>query len=273
MKLSSKILLMMLVILIAGMLSSNIIIKSEYNKLDKSDIYWNYRKILRQPFKYLEIKGGNITNIAFEQSRECSVGILEEWARYHGGSIDAVAKNDTLYIDFNFEIKNPYEKYWMKSITAVRIFSPELISVDGFNTSLEMFRMKQRNFNVNMSGKSSFEVESMMADLDTLNISQKDSSEVVFEMSPEYKSSQMPESKDEVIPDQITFGEPGLKSPGNKVIKNNEAMSLRSLVANVQGNSLLDIGHAQIKSLQLNIADSSGIILSGGALKKIANSQ
>ena len=46
-------------------------------------------------------------------------------------------------------------------------------------------------------------------------------------------------------------------------------MSLQSLAASVTGVSLLDVGHAQIGRLQLQIADSSGILLSGGALKKV----
>ena len=268
MKLSSKILLVMLIVLIGGMLSSNIILKKQYDKVDKSDLYWTYRKVVQQPFKYLKIKGGNITNIAFEQSHDCSVRILEEWARYHGGSINAFVKNDTLFVNFNFVPQNTFEKYWMKTITAVRIFSPRLLSVDGFDTNLEMFRMKQKNYTINLAGRSSFEVESMMPNLDSLNVSQKDSSEVVFEMSPEYKSPAIQETKAKVITADNSFGQITI-TPGNKQIKSNEAMTLQSLVANVQGNSLLDIGHAQIKSLQLNIADSSGIILSGGALKKV----
>jgi hypothetical protein len=52
-------------------------------------------------------------------------------------------------------------------------------------------------------------------------------------------------------------------------IKSNEAMTIYSLNAKIEGYSLLDVGHAQIQSLQLNIADSSAIILSGGALKKM----
>ncbi|MEP6926783.1 MAG: hypothetical protein ABI834_04060 [Ginsengibacter sp.] len=268
MKLSSKILLAMLVILIAGMLSSNIILKKEYEKLDKSDLYWTYRKVIQQPFKYLKIKGGNITSIAFEQSRDCSVRILEEWARYHNGSIKAVVKNDTLFIDFNFIPGNTFEKYWMRTITAVRIFSPQLLYVDCFDTRLEMFKMKQKSYNVSIAGRSSFEVESMQPDLDSLNVSQKDSSEVVFEMSPEYKSPPIQASKRKIITADNSFGQITIAA-GNEVIKSSEAMTLRSLIANVQGNSLLDIGHAQIGLLQLHIADSSGIILSGGALKKV----
>jgi hypothetical protein len=62
--------------LVAGLLSSNMILKKEYDKVDKSDIYWTFGNILEQPFKYLKIKGGNITNIAFEQSSNYSVRVL-----------------------------------------------------------------------------------------------------------------------------------------------------------------------------------------------------
>jgi hypothetical protein len=52
-------------------------------------------------------------------------------------------------------------------------------------------------------------------------------------------------------------------------IKSDESMNINSVNANVQGYSVLDIGHAQIGSMRLNIADSSAIILSGGALKRM----
>jgi hypothetical protein len=52
--------------------------------------------------------------------------------------------------------------------------------------------------------------------------------------------------------------------------KSKETMFVGSVTAAIQGNSLLDIGHAQINNLQLKVADSSGVILSGGALKKIS---
>ncbi len=263
MKFTTKMLLVLLLILFAGLLSSNIILKKEYNKLDKTDSYWTYEKVLKQPFKYLKIRGGNGTKIAFEQSPNSSVRILQEWKRYHKGEIKAQVINDTLFINFDFIPANLYEKFWMQNTTAVRIFSPQLLSVDGFNTNFEMFKMKQKSFNVNMAGKSSFEVESMIPSLDSLNISQRDSSEVVFEMSPEYKPANQPK--------EITFktnnGGVATYTPGE--IKSNEAMNIQSVNANLQGYTLLDVGHAQINSLQLHIADSSGIILSGNALKKI----
>jgi hypothetical protein len=239
----------MLIILVAGLLLSNIILKKEYNKIDKSDLHWNYTTVLAQHFKYLKIEGGNNTKIAFEQSKNYSVRVLNDWQRYHPQLIQTSVKNDTLFIKFVYNSSNQYEKDWMGWTTLVRIFSPEILSVDGFNTNFEMFKLKQKSIAVNMSGKSKFELESMIPDMDSINIVQKDSASVEFEMSPDYKSTALTRS--------------------SKETKSDEAMNINSVNANLEGYSILDVGHAQIQNIQLQIADSSAIILSGGALRKI----
>jgi hypothetical protein len=76
----------------------------------------------------------------------------------------------------------------------------------------------------------------MSTEMDSLHIVQNDSSAVIFEMSPDYK---------------IT-----------------ESFHVKNVDADVHGVSVLDLGHAQIDSLKLSIADSSAILLSGGSLKK-----
>ena len=63
MKLSSLILLITLSLLTVALFLSNVLLKKEYDKIDKSDNYWTYGKILEQPFRHLKIEGGNITNI------------------------------------------------------------------------------------------------------------------------------------------------------------------------------------------------------------------
>jgi hypothetical protein len=120
-----------------------------------------------------------------------------------------------------------------------------------------------------MSGKSTFEVESMIPDMDSINVIQKDSASVEFEMSPDYKSkNEMDGTVNKGV--QIDVGDKTITpDAGLNEIKSVEAMNIHSVNANVQGYSILDLGHAQIQSLQLKIADSSAIILSGGALRKI----
>ena len=269
MKLSSRILIGMLIILVAGLLLSNIVLKKEYSKIDKSDLHWNYTDVLTQHFKYLKIEGGNNTKIAFEQNKNCSVRVLNDWQRYHPELIQSFVKNDTLFIKFVYNSSNQNEKDWMKWTTLVRIFSPELLSVEGFNTNLEMFKLKQKSIAVNMSGKSKFEVESMIPDMDSMNVVQKDSASVEFEMSPDYKSKNALDTAAHKG-GQIHFGNNMNTSvAGANEIKSDESMNINKVNANLQGYSILDVGHAQIQSLQLNIADSSAIVLSGGALKKI----
>lgn len=266
MKFTSKILTGLLFLLFAGILSSNIILKRQYDKVDKSDNYWNYESVLQQPFKHLKIIGGNTTRIAYEQSTKCSVRILQEWKNWFKGAIKAQVSNDTLYINFDYTPGNLFNKFWMENRTTVRIFSPELLSVDGFNTNFEMFKLNQKSITVNMAGKSKFEVESMIPALDSLTISQKDSSEVVFEMSPFYFPVAAAGSPQK-INFQTTNGGTATYTPPTQ-IATKEAMFINAVKADLQGYTLLDLGHAQIQSLQLQIADSSAIILSGSALKK-----
>ncbi len=236
MKLTSKILTAMLLLFIAGLFLSNTILKKEFNKTDKSDLYWNYGILLQQPFSHINIIGGNNTNIAFEQNNKASVKVYKNWDGYANGLVKAFVKNDTLCLTFPKEAKDIFERDWMKWNTLVRIFSPNLISVTGSDTKFEMFNMRQKSIYVIMKGKSEFELESMDTEFDTLHIHQSDSSAVVFEMSPDYKLS--------------------------------TSFHVKSVEANVKGYSILDLGHAQIDSLKLSIADSSGILLSGSSIRK-----
>lgn len=236
MKLSTKILTAMLLLFIAGLFISNSILKREYDKADKSDLYWNYDKILEQPFSHINIKGGNITNIAFEQSSKSSVRVSQKLGMLEKRNVTALVKNDTLFLVFPNTYKDILEKNWMAWNTLVRVFSPQLLSVTGTDTKFEMFKTKQKSISINMAGKSTFELESMNPEFDSLHIIQNDSSQVVFEMSPDYKIS--------------------------------EAFHVKYVEADLKAVSFLDIGHGQIDSLKLTIADGSGILLSGGTLKK-----
>lgn len=259
MKFTTRMLVLIFVLMIAGLFSSNIILKKQYDAIDKSDIYWTYNKVLEKPFKYLNITGGNETNIYYEPGAKPSVRLLQEWIKYHnGGDVKAIVRNDTLFLNFDYKPANAYEKFWLRDAAPVRIFSPELLSVTGNNTHFEMQKVKQKSINVNITGRSKFEVESMSKTLDTVNVYQRDSSEIVFEISPEYLSTK--------VTDNTRIG---FNTINTTQTNKNESMSINAVKADIGGQCLLDIGHAQIQSLQLHIQDSSAVILSGGTLKKI----
>ena len=239
MKLSSIILLTMLVLFVTSLFASNLILKDRYNKLDKSDLYWNYNKISEKPFKHIKIIGGNITTIAFEQNKNCSVRVLDFWGGYSKNKVKVTVANDTLYVNFTNEYKDLIEKSWMQSKTLVRIAAPELLSFDGYNTNFEIEKFRQRSVNIKLAGKSRIEVESNNHTFDTLNVVQKDSSQVIFEMNPDIKGS--------------------------------PNMQAKQINAKLQGITLLDIGHIKVENSNLNIGDSSAVILSGTSIMKSKN--
>jgi hypothetical protein len=274
MKISSVILLVTFLLLVTAMFASNILLKKEYDKVDKSDLYWTYGKILEQPFKHLKIIGGNVTNIAFEQNSNASVRIFKNWDGYGKGTVKAFVKNDTLFLTFPNTFQNQNEKQWLRYSTPVRIFSPELLSIDGFDTNIELFKLKQKSIKVNLSGKSMVEVESLLSQLDTLYITQKDSTKVVFEMSPELMNADVKSPATTNAKEIPTIHKEGFPSSSIMIApppikKGWETMNIQLVEADVKDVSLLDIGHAQIKSLKLNITDSAAVIISGGTLKTI----
>ncbi len=269
MKLTTGILVLIAVLMAGGLLASNLILKKQYDAIDKSDIYWTYNKVMEQPFKYVNITGGNGTNIYYEPSAKPSVRILQEWVKYHGGEIKAHVQNDTLYLDFDYKPANEYEKYWLRNATPVRIFSPELLSVTGNNTHFEMLKVKQKNITVSMRGRSSFEVETMDRNLDSINVSQGDSSSVKFEISPDFYQDASSEDQQPTISVNSKQGGVITFRPPQEQKIFDESMTITSVTATIKDHSILDVGHAQIKNLDVQLTDSSAIVLSGGALMKI----
>ncbi|MCO5936039.1 hypothetical protein NAF17_10855 [Mucilaginibacter sp. RB4R14] len=235
-KISTAILLTVLTLMVIGVFASNLVLKHVYDKIDKSDLYWNYNRILEQPYHHLKIEGGNITNIIFEQNTKPSVRVLNDWREYEKDvTFRAFVKNDTLHFIFPNKYKNLNERDWMSRTVLVRLFAQQLLSIDGSNTNLELQKLRQANISIKLNGKSRLEVESYNHNFDTLSVTQADSSQVSFEMSPELKGTQN--------------------------------MTFKNVTALLKDYTLLDIGHGYAAKLNLNLADSAAVILSGKSLK------
>jgi hypothetical protein len=264
----------MFVLLIAGLFYTDFLLKKEYDKLDKNDLYWTYAKVNVEPFRHLKLEGGNLTNIAFEPAPSASVRINRTWDGFAESLVKVVVKNDTAFVKFPETGFSEGQKEFLSRITPVRIFAPELLSIDGNNTQIGLFKMKQKNYTINLSGKSKFEVESYIHALDSVNITGSDSAFLVFEISPDSLGTDANISAASIYPKggpvALSIGHNGIQSRSVGLagdIHSWEAMTIASVNARLDGLSLLDIGHAQIGSLNLNIADTSGVILSGQALR------
>jgi hypothetical protein len=272
MKVSSTILLVTFLLLLTALFASNYLLKKEYNKIDKSDIYWTYDYILQQPFKHLVVDGGNLSNIAYEPSKKSSVRVFKMWRTTDNTGVTAVVRQDTLFLHFPKDIPDANEKRYLSWNTMVRIFSPELLSVDGNDTKFGLYKLKQKNISINLSGKSKLEVESYLNSFDSVHVAARDSSEVVFEMSPDLMgtksvvSQSIPKNEPTVIHSEKGYD---MHHGPEATPTSWETMYIDKVDADIKGASLLDIGHAQVNTLHLNITDTSGVLLSGGTLKRL----
>jgi hypothetical protein len=236
MKKSSLILVILFGLFLVSLLGSFIVLKGEYNKMDKRDPYWNYSKIEQGSFHHLKIDGGNITKISFKPSSYAAIGILNYWMPTMAGRVRATITNDTLYVYIQPGNKSLAERDAMRSRELIGISCPELRSVEGTNTNLQIFKLKQKDLVIRLAGRSHVEVESNIPDFDSISVRQRDSSDVEFEMSEDIRSSGV--------------------------------MQAKAISADIQGHSLLDIGHFRIGSLYSSIGDTAGIVLSGATLRR-----
>jgi hypothetical protein len=237
MKKSSLILLILAAVFMVSLIGSDLILKNKYDQIDKSDPFWNYTKLNTGVFHHVSISGSNVTRTSFIPGPNGFLGVLNYWEKELRSRIESIISNDTLFIKFKERTDPPNIRNWMKTRVLVAISCPELISVNAFNANLDLFRLKQKNLSVNLTGRSAMEVESYNPDFDSLFVNQKDTSRLEFEMSEELKGSGI--------------------------------MHAKWIEARLQNRSLLDVGHFQIENMRQSVGDSAGIILSGNTLRTL----
>jgi hypothetical protein len=239
MKKASGMLVIVGVILFISVIASNLILRNQFNKIDKTDPFWNYTKLATGSFHHIMISGSNETRVVFSPGPNGSVGVLNFWESEMRKRVQASIAHDTLFVHMDDRTDPPNMREWMKYRVLMAISAPEIYSVVARDANLDMTKMKQQNISIDLSGKSRMEFESFTSDFDSLSIMQRDSSELKFEMADE--------------------------------LGNFRVLHARSIRSNVQGYSFLNIGHFQIQSFSPVIGDSSAIAVSGGTLKNLKN--
>ncbi|GAO43060.1 hypothetical protein [Flavihumibacter petaseus] len=254
MKLTKRILLGMVFLLFLGIVLSAFQFKKVYDKSGKGNPWFLYGTILDQPFSHLVIRGGNIPRVIYEPADTCSVRVMKWWSGFNEKRVKAVVQQDTLYIDFPTVYNDVYDKAALNNSDILRVFSPQLKSVTAFNTNLAMLNVKQQNLQLDISGKSSFRVESLVKEFDHVSILASDSSDIGVYISPVLKYRR------EVADDKTTVAE--------EAIKGWDVYHVSVLGLNVTGKSTVDVRTALIDSLDARVSDTSSVFLAGEVMKR-----
>jgi hypothetical protein len=221
-------------LLFLSVIASGFILRDKFSKIDKTDPFWNYTKLSTGSFHHIVLLNSNKTLVSFLPGRTGSVGVLNFWESELRQRVRASIDNDTLFVRMVDHDDPPGMREWMSYHTLIAISAPEIYSVQARDANLNMYKMKQKNFKVDLSGKSRMEFETYTPDFDSLSITQNDSTELKFEMADEIGSSM--------------------------------TLHAKSLYSSIHGYSILDIGHFQIDSYHPLIGTGAAVTLSGGTL-------
>jgi hypothetical protein len=237
MKISSLILLCVVLVGIAGVFGSNYAMKKEYDKTDRSDPYWNFATLTTETFSHLVLNGGNITNIVYEESPNCYVKVMKSWRGATDGSVKSFVQNDTLYVSFANAYRDVYEKQWLLNVIPLRLAGPRLSSISAVRCKLIVERFSQKNLDISAAGGSKVLVNAYTNRFDLINSSQADSSIISLTMS-----------RDLFVRD---------------------LMRINKLTVSGSGTSLLSIHSSMIESSDFSLTDSAAVAVNGYSINRM----
>ncbi len=240
MKLSSKLLIAVFLILIMGLVASNLLLKKQFDNPETENEFPGYRTLNTQGFKHLNIHTGNAGKIIYEPSNKPRFMV----GTYLNDSMLNLMKNkvsnDTLYIEFpKGLVEYLYEKGWREYNVPIRLFSPELLSIQVNDSYLELHKMRQSVYQISLHGKSELKMETKLSNLKDLNLSLADSSLVWINYDMEERAY--------------------AKTP----------VSIENCKAILSGVSHLNMANSRVNQLQLNANEESSVDLTGYNLKKL----
>ena len=255
MKLTSKILSGLVLLFCGSIIFSAFKFRQEYDKNIKGGMYFLYGPIQEQPYSHLVVRGGNLSTIIYEPAEKSSVRVFKKWTGYNDSRIKTIIRHDTLYLDFPNQYKDIYEKDQLKNTAMVRLFSPALKSVTGSNTNLRFSKFKQKELIADISGNSAFVVESLINDFASISVKASDTTDIIFEVSPTLRKSRT-----------ASLGSDPKEIPS--VVKGWDAFHIKRFHAEASGQSFINIGRAQVDSIDFKLSDTAAIFLTGGTIRK-----
>lgn len=166
MKLSTKLLTGLLGIILVMMLVSAFSIKSEFEKINQKDLFWNSIKLSNKPFKHLKVIGQkksdgivNILNSSHFVNNDFAVYIPKEWAEEAKISFE----KDTLVVAL---LANPSKEdenlEYKKNATILNIFCPKISSIKGANVRISIDSLNQNKLYIEANKDATINISRMI---------------------------------------------------------------------------------------------------------------
>jgi hypothetical protein len=168
MKLSTKLLLGLSGILLMMILISAFSVKSEFEKINQNDPYWQFQKVSDKAFKHLKVIGqkdatGKVNII---ENKDFAVNVSKKWA----DDVKVSFESDTLVVRF---LLNPAKKQieeYPNYENIVTILCPDLSSIKGELTNIKIDSLNQDKLKIEANKITSIDIRKLNSQYLSINL-------------------------------------------------------------------------------------------------------
>ncbi|MCE7066721.1 hypothetical protein [Dyadobacter sp. CY326] len=149
MKPSNILVICLLTMIFLAILGSNLVLKAEFDKLNKKDPLAGYKKEVVKPFKYVRLQGKPFGVTEIRQGATSEIDLISD-PKYLSWEV----KQDTLIVTY----KKDWSEAWsrredlLNSVASVYIFTPQLLRVDSDNAFCRIKGWKSEALTINQKG-------------------------------------------------------------------------------------------------------------------------
>lgn len=151
MKTSNKLLLTLITVLFLGILASSMVLKSEFEKIDRDNPFYGYAQETLEPFRAVKLSGNYPGLVQLQQ------GDAYELLTNDGSQAELAweIKNDTLIISVQYpESKQRYNQTYAfyDNYAGVNIIAPSLSALDTDGITCRLSGWNERQMHLDMQG-------------------------------------------------------------------------------------------------------------------------
>ncbi len=220
---------------LASMVAANVVLKREYDGLNKNNPFWNYTTLETGSFSHVKVVDSRSTWIVFRPSSYSSAGVMTTMADQH--RVETQIRQDTLFISIvQKKDDSPGLKAWLARNQLVCVSAPHLRSIVGESAAMEIKDYTEEDLSVLLSGDSRVSVETRKPAIDSVFVALHDSSELKIQVAKDLPSG--------------------------------KGISVAKLEAALFNKSRFDASQLQIVSIDQKINDAAAIALNGVTLAK-----
>ncbi len=151
MKTSNKLFISLLIIVFLAMLGSSMVLKSEFEKIDRNDPYYGYSQENLQPFKAVKIKGHYPWMVQLEHSEVFEIRTNNA----RKTQMDWKINGDTLEISLQHpddQQTDQQNEYFYRRPVGVYIMAPQLSGIHSEGITCRISGLREEHLNIKTKG-------------------------------------------------------------------------------------------------------------------------